>query len=679
MKVISPNLASPATKSPATAEFGLLSDADLLDAWNRDQHRGALETLVQRYSQMVLSVCRRRCRTHTDADDAFQSTFLYLARNSQKIRHPERLVGWLHRVAQRAVLATLPSKQRESSPMVEPPAPSDDPLDRLTQRHEAIVLDEELADLPEHYRSAIVMHLYEGQSIQTLAEKLETTTGSVRGRLQRGKQLLGTRLRQRGVIPALAYAAAQSWTVSESVACETAQDFADGISDVTQLPDPPIETSLLESFLVQGVRTMTSLYTFAGVVGGGVLIALMMISDGISDGPNGQQVTLSASKSNEVQPFVDVAVIPRQAASQSLNQTDENANVALEMQAGFGGVAEPIANWTTRTVVPEAESNTAAEANEALSNHVSLKISGTLSGLPDQIAEAAGVPVLLDQRGLAFAKLDPSQTIDTLAVQDIPLRTALRMLLDPLGLKVVVEDEGLVVTANPSALVHQNIGTTRWINIDQEAAVRIARALESETSMQFVEMPLHEAVSLIQEAHSIPIAIDLSVLEDNGLSAEEPISASLKQVKLRSLLKAILGPLDLTYTVRDESLFITGCFEVEQELATRIYWLEGTGFAAGDFDSIIDALQTSVAPSTWEALGGPASIAPLTTTRPAIMVSTLYPIHETIEAFFNAMRETHFGVEPIQSTIKGPARGAAFNGTGGPLEGGSGSNTGGMF
>lgn len=66
-----------------------LSDADLLDAWTRDQLRPALAELINRYSVMVLSVCRQGCAREVDVDDAFQTTFLYLARNAGSIRHPE--------------------------------------------------------------------------------------------------------------------------------------------------------------------------------------------------------------------------------------------------------------------------------------------------------------------------------------------------------------------------------------------------------------------------------------------------------------------------------------------------------------------------------------------------------------------------------------------------------------
>ncbi|NNE00381.1 MAG: hypothetical protein HKN47_23935 [Pirellulaceae bacterium] len=133
----------------------------------------------------------------------------------------------------------------------------------------------------------------------------------------------------------------------------------------------------------------------------------------------------------------------------------------------------------------------------------------------------------------------------------------------------------------------------------------------------------------------------------------------------------MLRKLDLTYTVTGESLEITTIEAIEQRLLNRIYWLEGTGFAPGDFQSIIDALQTSIVPDTWEALGGPSTMAPLKSLRPAIMISTTYSVHEEIERFFEAVRETHFGVDPVLETIQVPAKpGIGMGGMGGGLGGG---------
>src|SRR5262249_55951708 len=62
----------------------------------------AFAVLVDRYGGLVFDVCRRLlCRTQ-DAEDAFQVTFLLLARRAASIRQPQFLGTWLYRVAGRA-------------------------------------------------------------------------------------------------------------------------------------------------------------------------------------------------------------------------------------------------------------------------------------------------------------------------------------------------------------------------------------------------------------------------------------------------------------------------------------------------------------------------------------------------------------------------------------------------
>ncbi len=316
-------------------DLGPISDGDLLDAWNRDRQPQALATLIRRYNQMVLSVCPRRCRSAVDADDAFQTTFLYLARNGHKIRKPERLAGWLHRVAQRAAVATWKTAKRESEPMVEPPDDPDDPLDRLTQRHEAIVLDEELADLPEHYRSALVMHVYEELPLQKLAEHFGTTIGTIRGRLQRGKKLLARRLRHRGVVPVMAFAAANTWSAPAAEAAQVGDALVEATSGGL-VPGPPIQPSLFEPLLSQGVRLMPSLYTVAGVLGGSAVVAMMMTGDGTSNGqsPGAREtITLQSPHSGQHDSQVTVASADSNAPESQAAQQNQKRRQPRQDQA----------------------------------------------------------------------------------------------------------------------------------------------------------------------------------------------------------------------------------------------------------------------------------------------------------------------------------------------------------
>jgi RNA polymerase sigma factor (sigma-70 family) len=76
-----------------------LSDADLLRAYAERRDEGAFRALVKRHGPMILGVCRRRLGDVHAADDAFQATFLALARHARKVHRPDTLATWLFKVA----------------------------------------------------------------------------------------------------------------------------------------------------------------------------------------------------------------------------------------------------------------------------------------------------------------------------------------------------------------------------------------------------------------------------------------------------------------------------------------------------------------------------------------------------------------------------------------------------
>src|SRR5439155_26822202 len=78
-----------------------VSDGQLLDQFIEHQDERAFEALVQRHSPMVWGVCRRIVGHHQDAEDAFQATFLVLARRATSIRPRAMVANWLYGVAQR--------------------------------------------------------------------------------------------------------------------------------------------------------------------------------------------------------------------------------------------------------------------------------------------------------------------------------------------------------------------------------------------------------------------------------------------------------------------------------------------------------------------------------------------------------------------------------------------------
>jgi len=205
--------------------IGSLGDGELLDRFVATGEPAAFEAIVRRHGPMVWGVCRRALRDHHDAEDAFQATFLVLARRAEAVRPRDRLVAWLYGVARRTALkarATRARRRLREGPGEgpEPAATPAEPRDVLAES-----LDRELARLPERYRLPIVLCDLQGCTHREAAERLGCPIGTLSGRHSRARALLADRLRRRGVAlwsgAWLAFAAedASAATIAKAFAC----------------------------------------------------------------------------------------------------------------------------------------------------------------------------------------------------------------------------------------------------------------------------------------------------------------------------------------------------------------------------------------------------------------------------------------------------------------------------
>src|SRR5689334_8877860 len=105
------------------------ADRDLLRAFADRADGAAFAELVARHGPLVLAACRRVVGRGPDAEDAFQATFLVLARKAGSVRSPDRLAGWLYGVALRCALQARKAARRTGErPMPDlPDRPPPDP------------------------------------------------------------------------------------------------------------------------------------------------------------------------------------------------------------------------------------------------------------------------------------------------------------------------------------------------------------------------------------------------------------------------------------------------------------------------------------------------------------------------------------------------------------------------
>jgi RNA polymerase sigma factor (sigma-70 family) len=174
-------------------------DRKLLEDFAERGDEAAFAALVACHGPMVLRVCRRVLGHEQDAEDAFQATFLVLARNTRSIHKREALAGWLHGVAYRTAMKAKRSAARRHNHEARLRAQSPRTAPAPTWDEVQTVLDEEIQRLPEVFRTAFVLCVLEGKTRAEAAGELNCKEGTVSSRLMRARKLLQQRLGRRGI------------------------------------------------------------------------------------------------------------------------------------------------------------------------------------------------------------------------------------------------------------------------------------------------------------------------------------------------------------------------------------------------------------------------------------------------------------------------------------------------
>jgi RNA polymerase sigma factor (sigma-70 family) len=179
------------------------SDEHLFRSFVEARNEDAFAEIVRRHGAMVLGVCRRVAKSIHDAEDAFQATFLVLARKAESIS-PATLAPWLYGVAYRTALKAriVASRRRlKEHSMVDVPETWQTPkeVDReLTQQ-----LDSALLRLPAKYRAAIVLCELQQLPRRRAAALLQIPEGTLSSRLAAGRKMLAAHLNKRGLTPSV--------------------------------------------------------------------------------------------------------------------------------------------------------------------------------------------------------------------------------------------------------------------------------------------------------------------------------------------------------------------------------------------------------------------------------------------------------------------------------------------
>lgn len=178
----------------------------------------AFDQVVRTFGGRLLAVARRFVRTEEDAQDVVQSAYLNAFRSIDRFEGSSQLSTWLHRIVVNTALMKLRSRRRRPEESIEDllPAFQEDghhveqfsdwniPADELLERREAqAAVRACIGQLPDNYRSVLLLRDIEELSTQEVAAALGMTPTAVKVRLHRARQALSTLLRREFARPAV--------------------------------------------------------------------------------------------------------------------------------------------------------------------------------------------------------------------------------------------------------------------------------------------------------------------------------------------------------------------------------------------------------------------------------------------------------------------------------------------
>jgi RNA polymerase sigma factor (sigma-70 family) len=255
-----------------------LPDAVLLARFAATGDEAAFAVLVRRHGPMIFGVCRRLILDHHAAEDAFQATFLLLAKKARWLRQPERLGPWLYGVARRVALKVRAkaNRRREVAPVDVPAAIAPDASDLRP------VLDAAIARLPSRYRVPVVLCYLQGLTYAEAAERLRCPPGTVATRLSRARDKLRILLIRQGVAPtaggltaALTPDATAAFVTDELLRTTTRWAAALASGSMASIPTPilTLTRKVTQTMMLDKLKVLAVLVVL-GVAGTGAGVAL---------------------------------------------------------------------------------------------------------------------------------------------------------------------------------------------------------------------------------------------------------------------------------------------------------------------------------------------------------------------------------------------------------------------
>jgi RNA polymerase sigma-70 factor, ECF subfamily len=160
-----------------------------------------VQQLVEEHYVTLYRYAYRLCGSSADAEDLTQETFCKAQLNLGQLREAGRAKPWLFSILRNAYLHRVRAERAQPVVSLEGVGDVAEPLPETLPDVDAEQLQQALNDLPEPFRTPIILYYFEDFSYRDIAEQMDLPIGTVMSRLARGKLYLRSRLLSRPAQP----------------------------------------------------------------------------------------------------------------------------------------------------------------------------------------------------------------------------------------------------------------------------------------------------------------------------------------------------------------------------------------------------------------------------------------------------------------------------------------------
>ena len=179
----------------------------------------AFSLLIAQYSRPVYSLIARSLRDPADAADVTQEVFVKVFRNIHSFHGDASLRTWIYRIAvhEASNQRRWWTRHKRQETTLDDTHENDDgetislgdmlatgeasPFENVARAQTRDYVEAALHKIPEVFRTTVVLREIEGFSYEEIAEILQTSVGTVKSRLMRGRAALREALRPEGLVP----------------------------------------------------------------------------------------------------------------------------------------------------------------------------------------------------------------------------------------------------------------------------------------------------------------------------------------------------------------------------------------------------------------------------------------------------------------------------------------------